>query len=75
MKLFNFTCPQCGTFFYADVVLIDLKIPIHCPGCDKYYYHNEYEKIFQNIKDNTLSRLDKPITQENMFEIIYIPKK
>lgn len=75
MKMFNFTCPQCGKFFYGDVTLIDLKVPIHCPGCDKYYYYHEYAKIFDSKKDITLARLSRPITEENMFEIIYIPGK
>ncbi|MHB8916831.1 MAG: hypothetical protein ACYC4H_02315 [Desulfocucumaceae bacterium] len=75
MKMFNFTCPECGKFFYGDVTLIHLKVPIHCPGCDKYYSYGEYSKAFENKRDTTLARLSKPITEENMFDIIYIPEK
>lgn len=75
MKMFNFTCPGCGKFFYGDITLLELKVPIHCPGCDRYYEHAEYVKIFGGKKDTTLARLNKPLTEENMFEIIYMPKK
>lgn len=75
MKMFDFTCPQCGKFFYGDVTMIDLKVPIHCPGCDRYYFHDEYVKIFEGKRDTTLARLNRPLTEENMFEIIYIPQK
>ncbi len=75
MKMFNFTCPECNRFFYGDVTLVNLKVPIHCPGCDKYYRFEEYSRIFESRRDTTLARLNKPITGENMFEIIYLPEK
>ncbi|HBC94776.1 MAG TPA: hypothetical protein DCZ10_18230, partial [Pelotomaculum sp.] len=75
MKMFNFNCPRCGKFFYGDNTLIELKAPIHCPGCDKYYQYEEYVKVFEGTKDTTLARLNKPLTEENMLDIIYIPKK
>ncbi|NMB40875.1 MAG: hypothetical protein GX996_02950 [Firmicutes bacterium] len=75
MKMFDFTCPKCGKFFYGDLTLIELKVPIHCPGCDRYFNYDEYIKILAGKKDVTLARLNKPLTEENMFEIIYIPEK
>lgn len=75
MKMFNFTCPQCGKFFYGDITLINLRVPIHCPGCDKYYEYDEYITELQGKQDTTLARLNKPLTSENMFDIIYIPRK
>ena len=75
MKMFDFTCPQCGKYFYGDLTLIELKVPIHCPGCDRYYRYNEYIGILESKKDTTLARLNKPLTEDNMFEIIYMPEK
>jgi len=74
MKMFYFTCPKCGKYFYGDITLVKLKLPIHCPGCDKYYSYEEYTGYLSAKQDTTLARLNKPITEENMFDIIYLPR-
>jgi len=74
--MFNFNCPRCGKYFYGEIPLINHKAPIHCPGCDTYFEYDEYIKYLHNeVSGTTLARMNKPITKENMFEIIYIPKK
>jgi len=75
MKMFNLNCPRCGKFFYGDNAIIQLRTPVHCPKCDAYMPYEEYSKALEGKAGTTLARLSKPVTKENMYEVLYIPGK
>jgi hypothetical protein len=75
MKMFNLNCPRCGKFFYGDRALIQLKTPVHCPKCDGYLPFEEYSPALEGKSGTALARLNKPLTKENMYEVLYVPGK
>lgn len=74
MKMFNLTCPHCGKAFYGDVTMVELKTPLHCPGCGAYMDYAEYRAILGSSNGTALARLKRPLTEENMDEVIYRPR-
>ena len=74
MKMFNLTCPHCGRAFYGDITMVNLKVPVHCPGCGVYMEYTEYCNLLGGNNGMALARLKRPLTEENMYEIIYKPE-
>ena len=75
MKMFNLNCPRCGKYFYGDIALVQLKTPVHCPQCQEYIPYEEYEPLLNAGTGGTLARLSRPLTQDNMYDILYIPQQ
>ena len=75
MKMFNLTCPHCGRAFYGDITMVNLKVPVHCPGCGVYMEYTEYCSLLGGNNGMALARLKRPLTEENMYEIIYKPEE
>ncbi len=73
MKMFNLNCPRCGKFFYGDIALVNLKTPVHCPGCDTYINYEEYSTLLNGESGTALAKLGKSLTADNMYEVLYIP--
>lgn len=74
MKMFNLTCPYCGKSFYGDITMVNLKVPVHCPGCGVYMEYGVYKNALGGTNGMALARLKRPLTEESMYEIIYKPE-
>ena len=75
MKTFNINCPHCGTFFYAEILLKDNELPLHCPGCDIFIEYEEYIRLLPSGTATAVARINRPLTKETIPEIIYRPAK
>jgi hypothetical protein len=75
MKLVFVKCPDCGKQWYCETLLVDNRLPLHCPGCDRYIGHDVYAAQLVSSVSSALTRIRKPLTEENIPEIIYMPKK
>jgi hypothetical protein len=75
MKLIFITCPTCKKVFYCETILMDNKLPLHCPGCDRYMGYAEYQEQLGSSVSSALMRIRKPLNEKTIPEILYIPKK
>ena len=75
MKMFNLICPRCGKSFYGDITMVNLRVPDHCPGCGNYIEYAEYQNALGGDNGMALARLRRPLTEENMYELVYKPEK
>ena len=75
MKVLFVTCPHCGKRFYAETILFENKMPLHCPGCDAYFGYEVYSKQMGPAGTSALTRIKKPLNEKTIREILYIPKK
>ncbi len=73
MKMFNLNCPRCKKYFYGDISMIKLKVPVHCPQCDGIIPFQEYSPCLNSSDGAALARLREPLTEENMDRVLYIP--
>lgn len=75
MKLIFFTCPKCKKLFYFETILLDNRLPLHCPGCDDYIPHKVYSEQLGGAVSSALTRIKKPLNEKTIPEILYIPEK
>ncbi len=75
MKMFNLNCPRCGKHFYGDITMVNLKTPVHCPKCQAILTWEEYSPALSRADGTVLARLRKPLTKDNMDQVLYIPEK
>lgn len=73
MKMFHLNCPRCGKFFYGELLLVDNRLPLHCPGCDAYLPPEEYGPLLGAGRETALARINKPLNETTIPEIIYRP--
>ena len=75
MKVLFVKCPHCGKRFYAETILFENKMPLHCPGCDAYLGYDLYSQQMGPSASSALTRIRKPLNEKTIPDILYIPKK
>jgi len=75
MKVLFVKCPYCAKQFYAETILFENKLPLHCPGCDTYFGYEVYSEQMGTAAASALTRIRKPLNEKTIPEILYIPKK
>ncbi len=75
MKVLFIKCPYCEKRFYAETILFENKMPLHCPGCDAYFGYDVYAEQMGGTAASALTRIKKPLNEKTIPEILYIPKK
>lgn len=75
MKVLFVQCPYCAKRFYAETILFEHKMPLHCPGCDTYFGYDLYSEQMGATAASALTRIRKPLNEKTIPEILYIPKK
>lgn len=71
MKLVFITCQQCKKMFYCETLLTDNRLPLHCPGCDRFLSYTDYKEQLRSSVSSALTRIRKPLNEKTMPEIIY----
>jgi hypothetical protein len=75
MKVLFVTCPYCSKKWYAETIVFENRLPLHCPGCDAYLNYDVYSQQMAPAGASALTRIRKPLNEKTVPEILYIPKK
>jgi hypothetical protein len=75
MKVLFVSCPHCQKRWYAETILFENKLPLHCPGCDAYVGYDIYSQQMGSASTSALTRIRKPLNETTIPDILYIPKK
>ncbi len=73
MKVMFISCPQCGKRFYSEMLLVENRLPMHCPGCDAYIGYAVYAQQVGPAGSSALARIKRPLNEKTIPEILYIP--
>ena len=73
MKVMFISCPHCGKRFYSEMLLVENRLPMHCPGCGEYIEHAVYTRQLGPAGSSALTRIKSALNEKTIPEILYIP--
>ena len=67
MKVLFIKCPYCEKRFYAETILFENKMPLHCPGCDAYFGYDVYAEQMGSTAASALRQGSKNRSTKRLY--------